>query len=234
MWIDYDGDGLLDLYVGNYFAPFDLWHLETTRVMHDSFENARNAGRNSLWHNQGDGTFTDLGKQLGVDDPGWTLAVGHGDLDNDGWPDLYVANDFGPDQLYMNNRDGTFRNVTEQVLGQDTKKGMNVEFGDLDGDGWLDVQVSNITTADYLKEGNMLWRNATPSAGGDPLLVDIAQESGAENGGWAWGAKFFDFDNDGDLRLLDRPRPGRRGRAQLAADRRPELLRPRAQPPVAQ
>jgi len=144
VWFDYDGDGLLDLYVGNYFALFDLWHLEHTRIMHDSFERARNVERNDLWHNEGDGTFTNVSARLGVDGPDWTLAVGHGDLDNDSWQDLYVADDFGPDQLFMNNRDGTFRDVTEKVPGADTKKGMNVDFGDFDNDGWLDVQVSNL------------------------------------------------------------------------------------------
>lgn len=202
LWFDYDGDGWLDLYVGNYFAPFDLFHLDTTRIMHDSFENSRNAGRNALWRNRGDGTFQDVAAELGLDDPGWTLAVGHGDLNNDGWPDLYVANDFGPDHLFVNRGDGRFSDVTTLAIGPDTKKGMNAEFGDFDGDGWLDVQVSNITTAEYLREGNMLWRNAGLSIDGIPLLDDVAQSSRAADGGWGWGAKFLDYDHDGDLDLF--------------------------------
>ncbi|MEE8583403.1 MAG: FG-GAP-like repeat-containing protein, partial [Acidobacteriota bacterium] len=202
VWVDYDGDSWLDLYVGNYFAPFDLWHLEHTRIMHDDFEKARNAGRNFLFRNNRDGTFTELAAKLHLDDPGWTLSVGHGDLDNDGWPDIYCANDFGSDQVFLNLGDGTFRNITEQAFGEDTKKGMNVDFGDFDGDGWLDIYVTNITTSEYLKEGNMLWYNDASSEQGVPLFVDVAAETMTFDGGWGWGAKFFDFDNDGDQDIV--------------------------------
>ncbi len=201
-WVDYDGDSLLDLYIGNYFAPVDLWHLEHTRIMHDDFEKARNAGENALFHNNGDGTFTNVAPELKLDDPGWTLSVGHGDINNDGWPDIYCANDFGTDQLFLNNGDGTFHNVSEISFGEDTKKGMNVDFGDFDNDGWLDIYVTNITTAKYLKEGNMLWHNVASDENGIPIFMDIAVDAGAHNGGWGWGAKFFDFDNDADLDII--------------------------------
>ncbi len=196
IWFDYNLDGRLDLYVGNYFPDVDLWHLESTRIMHDDFEKARNGGRNFLYRQESDGTFTldtpgravrdpsaaadgppsagparqgftEVAESLGVDDPGWTLAVGSADVDNDGWPDLYCADDFGPDQLFLNNRDGTFRNVSETSLGADSKKGMNVDFGDFDNDGWLDIYVANITTREYLQEGNMLWHNDGPDQNPD-------------------------------------------------------------------
>jgi len=202
VWFDHDGDGWLDLYIGNYFAPFDLWNLPHTRIMHDSFERSRNGGRNALYRNRGDGTFEDVAAQLGVDDCGWTLSVGHGDLDNDGWQDLYAANDFGPDRLFLNQGGRGFANVSAQALGEDTKKGMNVDMGDFDGDGWLDVYVTNITTAEYLQEGNMLWRNLGPGADGVPVFLDVALEAGVYDGGWGWGAKFWDYDNDGDLDLV--------------------------------
>jgi len=201
-WVDYDGDGSLDIYVGNYFAPFDLWHLEHTQIMHDDFEKARNAGKNFLFRNNRDGTFTQVAAELGLDDPGWTLSVGHGDIDNDGWPDIYCANDFGSDQVFLNLRDGTFRNITDRAFGQDTKKGMNVDFGDFDGNGWLDIYVTNITTAEYLQEGNMLWHNNASDEDGVPVFMDIAVEAETHDGGWGWGAKFFDFDNDGDLDIV--------------------------------
>jgi len=202
IWVDFDRDGRLDLYVGNYFAPFDLWHLKHTRIMHDDFEHARNAGRNALFHNNGDGTFTDVAPQLKLDDPGWTLSVGHGDVNNDGWPDIYCANDFGTDQFFLNQGDGTFVNVTDRAFGEDTKKGMNVDFGDFDGNGWLDIYVTNITTAEYLKEGNMLWNNDASDEQGVPVFLDVAVDAGVHDGGWGWGAKFFDFDNDGDLDII--------------------------------
>ena len=200
--LDFDLDGRLDLYVGNYFPPVNLWRLTSTRIMHDHFETARNAGPNFLFHQQRDGTFVERAAELGVDDTGWTLAAGSADLDNDGWPDLYCANDFGPDQLFLNRGDGTFRNVTDVSIGADTKKGMNVDFGDFNGDGWLDVYVTNITTARYLQEGNMLWRNNGPGADGIVRFMDVSPESGTFDGGWGWGGKFLDHDNDGDLDLF--------------------------------
>ncbi len=201
VFFDYDLDGRLDLYVANYFADFDLWHLNTTRVMHDSFETARNGGRNQLFHQQPDGRFVEVAKQAGVDDSGWTLAVAAGDLDNDGWPDLYSANDFGTDQLFINRRDGTFANTSAEALGVDTKKGMNADFGDFNNDGWLDIYVTNITTREYLWEGNMLWLNLGVDGAGHVSFSDVAAETGTADGGWGWGAKFFDADNDGDLDL---------------------------------
>lgn len=202
IFFDYDRDGRLDIYVGNYFDEVDLWNLESTRIMHDDFEKARNGGRNYLYHQQSDGTFKQIAKSLGVDDPGWTLAVGSADLNNDGWPDLYSADDFGPDQLFLNDGNGGFKNVSDTAIGFDTKKGMNIDFGDFNNDGWLDAYVANITTAEYLQEGNMLWHNNGVDDDGNFTMTDIAHETGTYDGGWGWGAKFFDYDNDGDLDLL--------------------------------
>ena len=207
VFFDYDRDGRLDIYVGNYFQEVDLWNLETTRIMHDDFERARNGGHNFLYHQQEDGSFVEVATELGLDDPGWTLAVGSADLDADGWPDLYCADDFGPDQLFVNNGAGangrvTFTNASESALGFDTKKGMNVDFGDFNNDGWLDVYVTNITTAEYLQEGNMLWFNEGVGEDGQLTLTDISLEAGTYDGGWGWGAKFFDYDNDADLDVV--------------------------------
>ena len=202
IFLDYNLDGRPDIYVGNYFDAFDLWHLQTTRIMHDDFEKARNGGRNFLYRQNADGTFTEVAHELGIDDPGWTLSVGAADLNNDGWPDLYCADDFGPDQLFLNTRQGGFTNATATTIGFDTKKGMNVDFGDIDNDGWLDIYVANITTAEYLQEGNMLWHNNGLGPDGHITFTDIALETGTYDGGWGWGAKFFDADNDGDLDII--------------------------------
>jgi len=201
IFLDYDLDGRLDIYIGNYFQPVDLWHLDDTRIMHDSFETARNGGRNFLFHQQPDGRFREVAHELAVDDVGWTLAVGSADIDNDGWPDLFCANDFGPDRLFLNDRSGGFVNVSEHTIGSDTKKGMNVDFGDFNNDGWLDIFVANITTSEYLQEGDMLWHNDGLDENGALGLTDISLEAGTFDGGWGWGAKFFDYDNDGDLDL---------------------------------
>jgi tetratricopeptide (TPR) repeat protein len=202
VFFDFNLDGRLDLYVGNYFDEVDLWHLESTRIMHDDFEKSRNGGRNFLYRQEPDGTFREIAVSLGVEDPGWTLAVGSADVNNDGWPDLYCADDFGPDQLFINRRNATFENVSERALGIDTKKGMNVDFGDINNDGWLDIYVTNITTAEYLQEGNMLWHNNGLLDDGSVTLTDISLETGTYDGGWGWGAKFFDFDNDGDQDIV--------------------------------
>jgi hypothetical protein len=187
IFFDYDLDGRLDLYVGNYFADFDLTRLTTTRVMHDSFEASRNAGHNQLFHQEPDGSFRDVAPALGVDDAGWTLAVGSADVDNDGWPDLYVANDFGTDKLFLNRRDGTFKDASAEALGIDTKKGMNVDFGDFNGDGWLDVYVTNISTPRYVREGNMLWLNNGVGKDGKLSFTDVGVEAGLAMGGGGRG-----------------------------------------------
>ena len=202
VFLDYDRDGRLDLYLGNYFRDDDLWHLATTRIMHDSFETARNGGVNQLFHQEADGTFTEVAGRAGVDDSGWTLAVGSADVDNDGWPDLYVADDFGADQLFLNRGDGTFTGLGSKALGVDTRKGMNVDFGDFNGDGWLDVYVTNITASRFLREGNMLWLNNGAGADGGITFTDVSAETGTFDGGWGWGAKFFDADGDGDLDIV--------------------------------
>lgn len=202
IFMDYDLDGRLDIYVGNYFREQDLWNLEDTRIMHDDFEKARNGGTNFMYHQKEDGTFEQVAEQLGLEDPGWTLAVGSADINNDGYPDLYCADDFGPDQLFVNRGNGTFVNATESAIGFDTKKGMNVDFGDFNNDGWMDAYVTNITTAEYLQEGNMLWHNNGLDEKGNVSMIDVAIETGTYDGGWGWGGKFLDFDNDGDLDVL--------------------------------
>lgn len=192
---DYDRDGDLDLYFGSYFPDVDLTGVKTTKLLHDSWESARNGGTNYLLSNSGDCRFTDRSKASGLADTGWTLAVGTGDIDKDGWPDLYVANDFGPDKVYRNNRDGRFIDMSESAIGIDTKKSMNAEFGDYDNDGRLDVYVTNITEP-FLNECNMLWRN-----NGDFTFSDVSQVTNTCDTDWGWGAKFIDFDNDGRLDL---------------------------------
>jgi hypothetical protein len=198
IFLDYNLDGFLDLFVGNYFDYIDLWNLPHTRFMHDGFETSKNAGPNLLYKNNGDGSFTDVADEAGVQDRGWILAAGAADYDNDGDSDIYVANDFGPDKLFRNERDGTFTDVSDAAIGFDTKKGMNAEFGDFNNDGWIDIYVSNITTKEYLEEGNMLHRNL-----GDGTFINVALETGTYDGGWSWGAKFFDYDNDGDLDIYN-------------------------------
>jgi tetratricopeptide (TPR) repeat protein len=197
IWFDYNADGYLDLYIGNYFRNVDLWNLQDARQMHEDFETARDAGANVLYRNNGDGTFTDVAAELEVNDTGWTLDVGAADYDNDGDQDLVLANDFGQDRIFRSNADGTFTNVTDQAIGWDTHKGMNVDFGDYNNDGWLDLYITNIWTKEYVKEGNQLYRNM-----GDGTFSDVSFEAGVYDGGWCWAGRFWDYDNDGDLDIM--------------------------------
>jgi len=188
---DYDNDGRLDLLFGNYFKPVNLFDLRDPHVLPTNLDNAANGGGVTLWRNLGDGRFEDVTAKAGLSGhTGWTLDVGHADLNNDGFQDVYVASDYGTDRLFINNGDGTFRDVTERAIGFDTKKGMNVDVADYDNDGWLDVYVTNITD-EYMRECNMLWHN-----NGDGTFTDVARETGTCETLWGWAAKFGDFDND--------------------------------------
>jgi hypothetical protein len=192
---DYDRDGHLDLFVGGYFAPVNVFNPDTPRFFPESFETANNGGGLTLYRNNGNGTFTDVTARAGFKLSGWTLDLGHADADNDGDDDLYVACDFGTDRFFVNNGNGTFTEITEKAIGVDSKKGMNVDWGDVDGDGYLDIYVTNITD-DYMREGNFLWKN-----NGDLTFHDVSRETDTHNTGWGWCAKFLDYDNDGWLDL---------------------------------
>jgi hypothetical protein len=192
---DYDRDGKLDLFIGSYFSPINIFKPDSPRFFPESFETANNGGGVTVFHNEGNGTFTDVTKKVGLTLSGWTLDMGNGDADNDGFDDLYIACDFGTDRFFHNNGNGTFTDITEKAIGFDTKKGMNVDWGDYDNDGLLDIYVTNITD-DYMREGNFLWHN-----NGDLTFTDVSRDTGTAETGWGWGAKFFDYDNDGWLDL---------------------------------
>ena len=192
---DYDRDGNVDLFVGSYFQPINIFKPDSPRFFPESFETANNGGGVTVFHNNGNGTFTDVSEKVGIKLSGWTLDLGHGDADNDGFDDLYVACDFGTDRFFHNKGDGTFEDITEKAIGIDSKKGMNVDWGDFDNDGLLDIYVTNITD-DYMREGNFLWHN-----NGNLTFSDVSRETGTSETGWGWGAKFFDYDNDGWLDL---------------------------------
>jgi hypothetical protein len=199
---DADADGRLDLLLGHYFKPVNLIELPTPHVLPDNLDAATNGGGLSLWRNvtppgSGKLRFVEVTEAAGLAGPtGWTLDLGHADLDDDGDQDVYVAGDYGTDRLYLNRGDGTFEDATREAIGIDTKKGMNVDVGDYDRDGRLDVYVTNITD-DYMRECNMLWHNEGPGPDGRVRFTDVSKETGTCNTLWGWAAKFGDFDNDG-------------------------------------
>jgi len=202
IWFDYDGDGLLDLFVGGYYSEdIDLWHLNTTRIMPDSFEYAKNGGRKYLFHNLGNGKFEEVSAKLGINSRRWALAASAADLRGTGHPDLFVANDYGVSELYLN--DGKrFREAGEQTgVGFAPKSGMNVAFGDILNQGRYSVYVSNISEEGVLIQGNNLWVPKDGATGDGLKFENLARDLGVELGGWSFGAQFGDLNNDGTLDL---------------------------------
>jgi hypothetical protein len=197
IWLDYDRDGLLDLYVTAYFRDVDLWHLTTTRIMHDSFEYATNGGKNLLFHNLGNGRFEDVTDRMGVGSTRWTLAAASADFDGDGWPDIYLANDYGPEELYLNDHGKKFT-LTTAGLEAESKSGMSVALGDAFNRGRLDAFVTNISERGYIFQNNNLRLNDMP----DGRRFRNVAEGAIADAGWAWGAQFGDFNNDGANELF--------------------------------
>jgi hypothetical protein len=202
LWFDYDGDGLLDFFIGGYYSEdVDLWHLKTTQIMPDSFEYAKNGGRKYLFHNLGNGKFEEVSAQVGIHSRRWALASTAADLRGTGHPDLFIANDYGVSELYFN--DGKkFRDVSAQTgVGFSPKSGMNAAFGDVLNDGRYAVYVSNISEDGVLIQGNNLWMPREGTAGDGLQFENLARDLGVELGGWSFGAQFGDLNNDGTLDL---------------------------------
>ena len=202
VWFDYDGDGLLDLFVGGYYPEdVDLWHLKSTKMMPDSFEYANNGGRKYLFHNLGNGKFEEVSAKVGINSRRWALAASAADLRGTGHPDLFIANDYGVSELYLN--DGKrFHEAGEQTgVGFAPKSGMNVAFGDIFNQGRYAVYVSNISEDGVLIQGNNLWVPKEGTNGSRIQFENLARDMGVELGGWSFGAQFGDLNNDGTLDL---------------------------------
>jgi enediyne biosynthesis protein E4 len=206
-WADYDRDGKLDLFVARYVKT-DVNHLPDPardfrgyRGVPFELPDRMEGETDLLFRNRGDGTFEEVSKRAGVNDPDKLhgMGVAWGDYDGDGWPDLYVTNDYGRTYLYHNLHNGTFEDVgvpSGTGLGPDGQGYGNMagDFGDFDRDGKLDLFV---TRAD--NQAASLYRNQ-----GDHF-TDIAREAGIGNltkPFVKWGAGFGDFDNDGWLDIF--------------------------------
>lgn len=148
---------------------------------------------------------------------GWTLALGAADLDGDGLPEVYISNDLGPDRLLHNrSRPGTLRlalldgergftTPRSRVLGQDSFKGMGIDFGDVNGDGWLDMYTSNLSGPYSLFESHFLWLSTGQverMEQGIAPYYDAGEELGLSRSGWGWDSRLADFDNDGVLEAV--------------------------------
>ena len=223
--IDVNRDGLLDVLVGNSIDPFLSGYDKKTplnifdlpepeyegdrrmfNIMHRTWHDAANGGENLLYLNQGS-----VFQEADIDSWGlagrrWTIAIGASDLNDDGWTDLYLANDFGPDQLYLNSSGKGFHEVRGNLvgeLGRDTYKGMNASIADIDGNGYPDIYVSNVHHV-LQPEGSLLWLNdGTLGAGSADAMNDRAAALNALNEHrFGWGAAVGDIDRDGRVDIL--------------------------------
>jgi enediyne biosynthesis protein E4 len=202
-FLDYDRDGHLDLFVSNYVGHrhgLTLYESNPALAGEQSPVLYGVAGlegtHNLLYHNNGDGTFSDVSRAAGITKPeptyGFTPCVA--DFDNDGWPDIYVADDSTPSLLFLNNHDGTFKEtgllsgVAFDGNGR-SQGGMGADAGDYDGDGRLDILKTNFsdeTPSLYHNDGRAFFTDSTVQGG-------LAGQAASVK----WGTAFFDFDNDG-------------------------------------
>jgi tetratricopeptide (TPR) repeat protein/peroxiredoxin len=217
---DYDCDSWLDIYFCLY-----TYYQGTDQYKYPSpYFDANNGPPNFMMHNNRDGTFRDVTAQTGLDrnNTRYSFCCGWNDFNRDGWPDLYVVNDFGRKNLYRNNGDGTFTDIAADAGVEDIGAGMSVCWFDFDNDGSEDLYVANMWTAageritmqDVFKTdsssevrrlyrkhamGNSLFRNDSAK------FVDVTDSAGVRIGRWAWSSDAWDFDHDGfaDLYIVN-------------------------------
>jgi hypothetical protein len=202
LWLDYDRDGRLDLFLGGYYAEdVNLWKLADTKIMPESFEYAKNGGRKYLFRNLGGGRFEETSAKAGLSSRRWALAAVAADLRQTGYPDLFIANDYGVSELFVN-EGGRFREVGRETgVGFAPKSGMNASVGDPLNQGRFAIYVSNISEEGILLQGNNLWVPAGEVKGGLPRYENMATAMGVDLGGWSFGAQWGDLDNDGHADL---------------------------------
>jgi enediyne biosynthesis protein E4 len=209
VWFDYDNDGRLDLFVCRFVDFNKAKHhncgapnIPALKGMNEyCYPKVYSPMASWLFHNNGDGTFTDVSQKMGIaDNPGKSWGVVATDINNDGWMDLFVANDTEANFLFKNNGGRHFEEIgfTAGVAygeGGKARSGMGVDSADLNQDGWMDLFVTNLNHEFY-----GFYQNRH-----DETFDDIAAPSGIANATKlmsGWGLKFFDYDNDGNLDLI--------------------------------
>ncbi len=219
-FFDYDNDGDLDIYLANYPpTPFqsaiELYHYKTN--------NPKIEESDILYRNNGDGTFKDVTVEAKILNFGLSLSATTSDINNDGWKDIYVSNDFdSADYVYINNRDGTFREVSKTSLKHTAQYGMGADIADYNNDSFLDIAQVDMTPEDnrrskanmssmnplgftkmvkyglnYQYMQNCLQLNRGVDANGNPIYSEVSRISGISTTDWSWSILFSDLDNDG-------------------------------------
>ncbi|WP_154859526.1 VCBS repeat-containing protein [Cyclobacterium xiamenense] len=220
VFFDYDGDGLQDLYLINY----PIVPSRTSMVEYLTYRYAAPYHRSDrLYKNEGNGKFTDKTEEAGLNKYGLSLGVSVADFNQDGWPDLYVSNDFStPDFFYINNQDGTFTDFNLELTNHTSYFGMGTDVADFNNDGFLDIYQVDMMPKSYrrAKENmdsmdperfysmvkndmhhqysiNTLQLHMGMGTDGLPRFGDIGKMAGVSSTDWSWAALFADFDNDG-------------------------------------
>ncbi len=219
-FFDYDNDGDLDLYLANYpptkfNSPVDLYAYR--------MKNPKIEASDILYSNNGDGTFTDVTIDSGILNFGLALSATAGDFNNDGWQDVYVSNDFdSPDFLYLNQKDGTFKEISQSVLNHTSQYGMGVDVSDYNNDNLLDIAEVDMTPEDnrrskanmssmnpisftkmvnyglyYQYMQNSLQLNRGTDHNGNIKFSEVSRIAGISTTDWSWAILFSDLDNDG-------------------------------------
>lgn len=206
-WADYDRDGDLDLYVTGYvqYVDFNLPHKQLAAEEPPSINpSSFKAERNLLYRNNGDGTFTERGREAGVENTtGRSLSASWVDVNNDHWPDLYVANDVSDNVLYINRRDGTFEDFSHSAHVADYRGAMGIGSGDWDNDGDLDLFITHWIAQENALYTN-LWHDTLSINNSELRFRDDSAVHGLGQSSLdyvGWSTSFVDLDLDGKLDL---------------------------------
>ncbi|MFS4467951.1 VCBS repeat-containing protein [Maribacter sp. 2210JD10-5] len=219
-FFDYDNDGDLDVYLANYPpTPFK----SPVMLYYRKAKNPKLEESDILYRNNGDGTFTDVTVESGILNFGLSLSATTGDFNNDGWQDIYVSNDFdSADYLYLNNKNGTFREIAKEAVNHTSQYGMGTDIADYNNDNLLDIGQVDMTPEDNRRSKanmasmnpigftnmvnaglhhqymqNSLQLNRGADADGNPLFSEVSRIAGLATTDWSWSILFSDLDNDG-------------------------------------
>lgn len=217
-FFDYDNDGDLDMYL----ATYPIAHPSTPNMIYKNrMENVQSIESDKLYRNDGN-IFTDVSEEAGVKNYSFSIGIAAADINNDGWLDIYVSNDYSiPDFMYINNQDGTFKEVIKEATNQTAFYGMGVDIADINNDGFLDIfqadmdadsnrrSKANMASMNprlfyetvlygfhYQYMHNCLQLHSGYTENGVPKFSNISRLTGTSSTDWSWAPLFADFDND--------------------------------------